>query len=307
MSTKDFDTKENLFPSNKLLIDLTKNLLDPLAKELVKDVHWVSLKDFSKSYTPKDDLLEYPVVITGEGPPVLLLHGFDSCFLEFRRLVPLLKAHHQLIIPDMFGFGFCPRPKNVAYGAINIFNHLDAILHKVVAGPSVGVIGASMGGAVSMEIARRHPEKVKRVLLLSPAGLTGKPMPIPPLLDHLGVWFLSRPEVRRSLCRQAFANPDESVGDPENQIASIHLKVSGWDRSLAAFARSGGIANLGLPLPNQPVKVIFGSNDRILSSKQKTEIFELFQSDVQEIKGCGHLPHLDCPNTVAKTWLGEIN
>ena len=157
-----------------------------------------------------------------------------------------------------------------------------------------------------MEVARRHPKKVNRLLLLSPAGLTGKPMPIPPLLDQLGVWFLSRPEVRRSLCRQAFANPDTSVGDPENQIASIHLKVPGWGRSLAAFARSGGIANLGLPRPSQPVEVIFGSNDRILSRSQKNEILELFHSNVEEIEKCGHLPHLDCPEKVAQTWLSKI-
>lgn len=219
----------------------TENLLDPLAGELVNDLKWVPLNEFiggasSNKSDSNKELLEYPIVITGEGPPLLLLHGFDSCFLEFRRLVPLLKKYHQLIIPDMFGFGFCPRPKNVSYGSEIIFKHLDAILEQVVDAPSIGLIGASMGGAVAMEIARRNPKKVNRLLLLSPAGLTGKPMPIPPVLDQLGVWFLSRPEVRRSLCRQAFANPDSSVGDPESQIASIHLKVPGWGRSLAAFA-----------------------------------------------------------------------
>ncbi len=113
-----------------------------------------------------------------------------------------------------------------------------------------------MGGAVAMELARRLPEKIDRLLLLSPAGLTGKRMPVPPILDKIGVWILSQKKVRKSLCKQAFAYPQESVGDPEEQIASIHLQVPGWGRSLAAFARSGGIANCGEPIPHQPIDVL---------------------------------------------------
>ena len=47
--------------------------------------------------------------MVGEGEPLLLLHGFDSSFLEYRRLAPLLSERFQLFI-DLFGFGFSPRP-----------------------------------------------------------------------------------------------------------------------------------------------------------------------------------------------------
>jgi pimeloyl-ACP methyl ester carboxylesterase len=50
------------------------------------------------------------VAVLGEGPPLLLLHGFDSSFLEFRRLAPLLAGGATLLIPDLFGFGFTPIP-----------------------------------------------------------------------------------------------------------------------------------------------------------------------------------------------------
>lgn len=42
-------------------------------------------------------------------PPVLLLHGFDSSVLEFRRLLPLLAPHHQAWAIDLLGFGFTER------------------------------------------------------------------------------------------------------------------------------------------------------------------------------------------------------
>lgn len=256
--------------------------------------------------TPWNDL-QFPICITGSGSPVLLLHGFDSCFLEFRRLAPLLDKHHQLLIPDLLGFGFCPRPPKQDFGPEQVLQHLDKIINHFPIENSLGVIGASMGGAVAMELARRHPDKINLVMLLAPAGLTGKPMPVPPILDHFGVWFLNQQRVRRSLCRQAFADPEGSVGAPEEQIASMHLEVEGWAHAMRSFARSGGFGGQGSPLPQQPLHVIWGKNDRILNRVQKQGIQTLLHSNptakLEEVNNCGHLPHLDCPAVVAKRWL----
>ena len=232
-----------------ILENAASTLLDPLAREQLKGLDWLELSCTDGGAD------HYPVVTVGSGPPVLLLHGFDSSNLEFRRLVPLLKTNHTLIIPDLFGFGFCPRPERTSYGPEPVLNHLDALLDSLPTDESIGLIGASMGGSVAMELARRHPNRIHRLLLLAPAGLDGKPMPLPPVLDQLGVWFLGRPGVRQGLCRQAFTDPDSNVGEPEIEIASLHLKVPGWARSLAAFARSGGFAGCGTPLPSQPLHV----------------------------------------------------
>ena len=296
---------QTITSSETLLRQLTPQLLDPLARDLANQVQWWSLPGLVPSSTSEPE--SYPVAITGEGAPVLLLHGFDSSFLEFRRLAPLLSPHHQLVIPDLYGFGFSPRPPEADYGQEALIRHLDELLAHLPSNSPVGVIGASMGGAIAMELARRHPKQINRLLLLSPAGLTGRPKPIPPGLDQLGAWILSQPAVRRSICRQAFADPKNSVGDAEEQIASLHLQVSGWRRSLAAFARSGGIANCGTPLPQQPLHVIWGANDRILNGPQRREALTLLGSQVEELDNCGHLPHLDHPKIVAQRWLQALS
>ncbi len=280
----------------EILENAAFTLLDPLAREQLKGLTWLEL---ACTNGPTN---QYPVIRLGSGPMVLLLHGFDSSNLEFRRLVPLLKDHYQLIIPDLFGFGFCPRPKDSPYGPAAVFKHLDALLENFAMDTPIGLIGASMGGSVAMELARRHPERIDRLLLLSPAGLDGKPMPVPHLLDQLGVWFLSLPSVRRGLCRQAFADPDSNVGNPELEIASIHLKVPGWGRSLAAFARSGGFAGYGAPVPSQPVHVLWGAQDRILRAPQKHSAQHLLGDKLEIVDNCGHLPHLDQPELVAERW-----
>ncbi len=283
----------------KLLLDKFKGqLLDPLARELISKVQWFHLKGLSQNVSEL-----YPIAITGKGSPVLLLHGFDSSFLEFRRLVPYLSQQHQLLIPDLYGFGFCPRPKDSTYGLEKLMSHLIKVLTELPISKPVGVIGASMGGAIAMKLARHQPNLINRLLLLSPAGLTSHQRPVPRPLDQIGVWFLSQPKVRKSLCRQAFADPNKSVGAPEEQIASLHLAIPGWKRSLAAFARSGGVGNCGKPLPPQPLHVIWGSNDRILQESEKTGCKELLGNRLEEITNCGHLPHLDQPKIVAERWL----
>ena len=274
-------------------------LLDPQGRALAAAVGWWGLPGL-------DPDLRWPVAVLGEGPPVLLLHGFDSSFLEFRRLAPLLAAHHLLVIPDLHGFGFSPRPPMAEQGPASVLAHLEALLEHLerqgIRGP-LGLIGASMGGSVAVELARRQPERFERLLLLAPAGLTGRPMPLPPLLDGLGVRFLGLPGVRRGLCRSAFADPEAAVGPPELEIASLHLATPGWAEALGRVARSGGFAGCGAPLPPQPLRVLWGADDRILRAPQKRAALALLGERVEELPACGHLPHIDQPERVAACWL----
>ena len=282
----------------QLLERAARTLLDPQGRDLAAAVQWWTLPDW-----PGD----WPVAVLGEGPPLLLLHGFDSSHLEYRRLAPLLARRYQLVIPDLFGFGFCPRPLDAAYTPTTVLAHLEALLAELrrrSGGVSIGLIGASMGGSVAVELARRQPQAIERLLLLAPAGLTGRPMPVPPLLDQLGARFLALPGVRRGLCRTAFADPDRDVGPAELEIASLHLRCPGWAPALAAFARSGGFAGCGEPLPAQPIQVLWGRQDRILRPPQKRAAQALLGERIRELDGCGHLPHIDQPATVADFWHG---
>jgi len=282
----------------QLLERAATQLLDPQGRTLAAAVQWWELPGWADAW---------PVAVQGQGTPVLLLHGFDSSHLEFRRLAPLLVPHHQLIIPDLFGFGFCPRPAGGAYSPRRVLEHLEALLGEAqrrLQVEAVGLIGASMGGSAAVELARRQPQAITRLLLLAPAGLTGRPMPVPPLLAPLGARFLGLPAVRRGLCRTAFADPDRDVGPAELEIASLHLQCPGWATALAAFASSGGFAGCGEPLPSQPIQVLWGANDRILRPPQKRAAQALLGERIRELPACGHLPHIDQPATVAQIWHG---
>ena len=285
-------------PQRQLLQRAAAGLLDPQGRALAAAVQWWELPGWPAAW---------PVAVLGQGPPLLLLHGFDSSHLEFRRLAPLLADRHQLIIPDLYGFGFCPRPADGTYTPQGVLRHLDALLAEAqrrLGCGTIGLIGASMGGAVAVELARRQPQAIDRLLLLAPAGLTGRPMPVPGWLAPLGASFLGLPGVRRGLCRSAFADPDRDVGPAELEIASLHLQCPGWRDALAAFASSGGFAGCGEPLPPQPLTVLWGANDRILRPPQKRAAQGLLGERIRELPACGHLPHIDQPATVAEAWHG---
>ena len=272
-------------------------IIDNQASKLFDDLKWIQLKGVSQN---KSDL--FPTFLTGKGEKILLLHGFDSCFLEYRRLIPFLKKNNQLIIPDLYGFGFCPRSNGNKYGFKYLIKHLNAVLNYFSRNQPIGIIGASMGGALAIELARENPKKINKLLLLSPAGLAGKNPKIPWPLNHFGAFFLSQSFVRRGLCRQAFADPRKNVGAAEEQIASIHLKVPGWKSSLAEFAAEGGVSDCGNPKPTQPLKIILGKYDRIIPTNEKKETKKIYKNNIQVATKSGHLPHLEEPKLVAEAW-----
>ena len=277
---------------NKLNIDFFNNarstLLDPLGLDISNDVKWIKLYE-------KWNYSKIPVVIGGKGEPLLLLHGFDSSFFEFRRIYPYLKKNFQIIIPDLLGFGFSPRFATDQYSPSKIISCLIDIINDLEITKKLKIIGASMGGSVALKLGYEIPEFVEKIILLSPAGLFGEAMNIPYPLNQIGAAFLGLPQVRKSLCRQAFAFPDKSVGKMEEQIASIHLGCFGWRNSLASFAKSGGFAGTHKYIQSIPIKTVCGENDRILRKKEIFKLKNMEKLNFTGLQNCGHLPHVDLP------------
>ena len=272
---------------------LKNSIIDPLGKHIAEDLHWLQLEK-------KWGLSKFPVVIGGEGPPLLCLHGFDSSFLEFRRIYPLLKNKFKLIIPDLLGFGFSPRLQSLNYNSENIILNLTDIILKLNINQKINIIGASMGGSVAMSLSKKIEEDIEKIILLSPAGLFKKQKKIPRPLNQMGAAFLGLPIVRKNLCRQAFASPDKSVGVAEEQIASIHIGCKGWRNSLACFAKNGGFGETYENFKNIKFKTICGEDDNIIGNNEINKFQKIHNLNLVKLKNCGHLPHLDLPQLTEK-------
>lgn len=106
------------------------------------------------------------VVTTGEGPPVLLLHGLSGSHEYFGFLTPELARHYRVIAPDLLGFGRSPWPAS----GYTVDDHLAA-LEGVLPEAPFAIVGHSMGSLLGLELARRMPERVTRVIALAPPSL----------------------------------------------------------------------------------------------------------------------------------------
>ena len=283
-------SKINSEKLNELNIKYFENakasLLDPQGLEISNDIKWIKMDK-------KWNYFKFPVVIGGEGPPLILLHGFDSSFLEFRRIYPSLKRKFKLIIPDLLGFGFSPRYSTIEYSPSKIISHLIDIISNLKIRTKVKIVGASMGGSTAIKLANEIPECIDKVMLLSPAGLFGESKNIPFPINQIGASFLGLPQVRKSLCRQAFAYPDECVGEMEEQIASIHLGCKGWRDSLASFSKTGGFFGTYKEIKDITIKTVCGENDRILGKREINKIKKIKKLNYVGLQNCGHLPHVD--------------
>ena len=121
--------------SKAYIKSIKDKIIDTQASQLFEDLKWIKLENISLN---KSDL--FPTVFTGKGKKVIFLHGFDSCFLEYRRLTPLLKKNNKIIIPDLYGFGFCPRSRGNKYGFKYLMKHLNSVLDYFSENKPIGII-----------------------------------------------------------------------------------------------------------------------------------------------------------------------
>lgn len=252
--------------------------------------------------------IETSYVCGGEGnPPILLLHGFDSSVLEFRRLLPLLAQSHQTWAVDLLGFGFGDRVSSLTFSPGEIAVHLQAFWQQVIQRPAI-LVGASMGGAVAISLTLKYPEMVDKLVLLDSAGLAKPPkigkLMFPPF-DRLATGFLRNPRVRQSISQAAYF--DKSFANEDARICTeLHLGCSYWQEALVAFTKSGGYGSFAEQLPEiqQPTLIIWGENDQILGIKDASQFESLIpQSQLVWLSNCGHVPHLEQPLLTAEAIL----
>ncbi len=237
--------------------------------------------------------------------PIVLLHGFDSSLMEFRRLVPQLALHHEVWTFDLLGFGFTERPDRLRFSPRAIKHHLWHTWKQLIDQPIL-LIGVSMGGAAALDFALSFPESVSQLVLMDSAGLTTGPEQvigpylIPPL-GFLATEFLRNPRIRQQISAGSYYNP-AFANDDALIAASLHVQTPGWQRALASFTRSGGYGSFIHDLHTLlcPTLVIWGDSDRILGTRMADIFVERIpDSQLVWIRHCGHVPHLEKPTEVA--------
>lgn len=103
----------------------------------------------------------------GSGPPVVLLHGLIGSSRYWGATYDRLADDHQLVVPDLLGFGRSPKPAS-GYATDDHVAALVAVLDEVGA-TAPAVLGAhSAGSVIALRLALLHPERVRSVVAFGP-------------------------------------------------------------------------------------------------------------------------------------------
>jgi len=119
----------------------------------------------------------------GVGDPVLMLHGNPSWSFYYRHLIRKLSPYYQCLAPDHMGMGYSDKPGDdtYSYTLIQRVKDLEEFLHAKKITRNITLILHDWGGIIGMGFACRHPEAIKKIVLLNTAAFhlpVGKRLPL---------------------------------------------------------------------------------------------------------------------------------
>ena len=112
--------------------------------------------------------VECPFSIEGEGEPLILIHGIGAARSIWRFLIPLLSQHFKVVSYDLRNHGQAPSTEP-GYGLDDLVDDLEAVRQRCGA-QKTHIAGHSLGGMIGPAYARRFPERVLSLALLSTAA-----------------------------------------------------------------------------------------------------------------------------------------
>ena len=259
--------------------------------------------------------LNFRVVVAGEGPTVLLLHGFPDTLAVWRKLAPhLVQAGCRVIAFDQRGCGESDMPAGTSsYTLRAIVDDIPAVLDALGVSEPVHVVGHDWGAAVAWGLALFHPQRVRTLVPVSVGhlqsyGRAGFDQKIGKgfyvlwfQLRGLAEWYLlKRNGLRRWL--NAHEDIDIIVGNmsrPGRLTAALSwYRANLWDALFAPWPRCA-VPTLG----------IWSDGDAYLTEGQMRDSERYVDGpwSYARINGCGHWIPLEAPEQLATlciNWFG---
>lgn len=252
----------------------------------------------------------------GDGPPLVLLHGFTDTWRSWELVLPALERRHDVLAPTLAGHAGGPR---IAPGEASERVLVDAVERAMDAAgfATAHVAGNSLGGYVALQLAARG--RAESVVAFAPAGGWAEADDaFRQVLDHFTAMqqqakaaaphadaIAAMPAGRRR-ATQFITNEYEHL--TADLVAHLMQGAAGCTAAteLIAYAHEHG-----WPLDPQridcPVRIVWGTDDRLLTWPQAAVRYKeswLPHADWIELDGVGHCPQLDVPLEAAQLILG---
>jgi epoxide hydrolase 4 len=224
-------------------------------------------------------------VEAGEGPLVVLLHGFPEFWYSWRHQIPVLAAAgYHVVAPDMRGYDMSDKPQDWrAYDTSLLADDIAGLIRSF-GEQKAYVVGHDWGAAVAYAVAMHHPEVVRRLAILNvphPARMLEGLRTLRQLRKSWYMFFFQIPRLpERLIARDDYSFAKRSLrADSKKAFTDEDLEryVEAWSQPgaltgminyyRAALRRSPGKAMAQMTPIDAPTLVIWGMLDRHIGSE----------------------------------------
>lgn len=244
---------------------------------------------------------------TGEGDPLLLIHGTGGTRAQWEPVRDRLAAQRSLLLIDLPGHGESAVPQGVPSNPLGYARILADVLDEL-GQRDVHVAGNSVGGWTALELAKLG--RARSVVALGPAGLWADRSPRSAKLKldvqyRVGRRFTSlisrlmrNPVGRSLLLREAMAHPRHVPGDAAAAMAAAYAAAPGFEAHLESTSAARFRDGTAIACP---VTIAWGERERLIPKKARRLDDLPPQTRVVTLPGCGHVPMWDDPALIAST------
>lgn len=243
----------------------------------------------------------------GRGEPILFVHGTPSWSFDFRHLMAGLRSRFRCLAIDHIGFGLSDKPARYPYSTRQHSQNLERfVLEKDLR--DLTLVVHDFGGPIGLSVAIRHPDRIKRIVVLNSWLWSAE---ADPEFQRLA-WLLRSP-ILSFLYRHLNISPrfllPASFGKKKlpREIHAQYLKpfARKSDREgLLAFARSllndqdwfEELWKSRTPISAKPVLFVWGMKDALVAPHHLEKFQAGFsQSRALRLDTCGHFPQEEEP------------
>ncbi len=230
--------------------------------------------------------------------PLVLVHGFDSSCLEYRRLGPILaEMGIDTYAVDLLGWGYTQLNDVNSFSAGAKVEALASFWDVVGQGRDVCVGGASLGGAASIVFSAGNP-LVKGMVLIDAQGFVdgvGPMAQLPKVLAQAGVKVLKSVPLRNLANVMSYYDKETFATEDALKVGRLHVLREGWEDALVSFMLDGGFfPSTKVAQITAPTLILWGRQDKILEIEFPQKFLDtLPDAQLQWVSECGHVPHLE--------------
>jgi pimeloyl-ACP methyl ester carboxylesterase len=233
-------------------------------------------------------------------PAVILIHGFGASLHTWEPWAKVLAADHRVIRFDLPGSGLSSPDPTGNYTDARSIQVLIALMDKLGVAKA-SIVGNSIGGRMAWTFAATHPERVDKLVLVSPDGFAsrgfeyGKPPEVTGTMKLMR-YVLPKFVLKMSL-KPAFADPNFLTDELTNRYFDLMLGEGSREALLARMAQTALVDPVPLLKRIQaPTLLLWGEQDHVIPFANAVEYLKTIPNvRLVSLNGVGHLPHEEVP------------